>query len=259
MHELPHQGDICLELSEAGALARELAAAYRSFVDYHKEQLGLSAQEAVARVESPCSTDYEKQILNGPPDQVHWYSLEYLARKDPELASGRWLEIKANAHDDLRSGHRAARVMEGYSSEPWKRAQFLAIRRDLIEAWKPRDGLESQLIDTMAQAQTAMSFWHERLAIRSSFEPYNEKQDIKERGGYRPPRVSDAQAVDEAATMVDRFNRIYLRTLRALGDLRRCTAPVFVQNAGHVNVAGQQINLTCGGRDTISPEKAKDS
>jgi hypothetical protein len=49
--------------------------------------------------------------------------------------------------------------------------------------------------------------------------------------------------VDQAGAMVDRFNRIFLRTLRALRDLRRYAPPVIVQNAGQVNVASQQVNL----------------
>jgi hypothetical protein len=56
--------------------------------------------------------------------------------------------------------------------------------------------------------------------------------------------VSDTQAIDQAAAMVDRFNRLFLRTLRASQDHRRCLPPqVVVQNAGQVNVGTQQVNL----------------
>ena len=43
--------------------------------------------------------------------------------------------------------------------------------------------------------------------------------------------------------MVDRFNRVFLHTLRALRDRRRGPQPVFVQNAGQVNVGQQQVNV----------------
>jgi hypothetical protein len=43
--------------------------------------------------------------------------------------------------------------------------------------------------------------------------------------------------------MADRFHRIFLRTLRALRDLRRYAGPVIVQQAGQVNVGGQQVNV----------------
>jgi hypothetical protein len=43
--------------------------------------------------------------------------------------------------------------------------------------------------------------------------------------------------------MVDRFNRIFLRTLRALCDLRRNGPKVIVKRGGQLNVADQQVNV----------------
>ena len=50
--------------------------------------------------------------------------------------------------------------------------------------------------------------------------------------------------MDQSAAMADRFQRMFLRGLRALRDLRRYAPAVVVQNAGQVNVGGQQVNLT---------------
>jgi hypothetical protein len=41
---------------------------------------------------------------------------------------------------------------------------------------------------------------------------------------------------------MDRFNRIFLRTLRALQDLRRRTPTVIVQNVGQVKIGEQQTS-----------------
>jgi hypothetical protein len=95
----------------------------------------------------------------------------------------------------------------------------------------------------MAQAQAAMLFWQERLADHLMIECTEEKRTFKELGQWYPPRVSEHQAVEQAGAMVDRFNRVFLRTLRALRDLRRYTPAVIVQNAGQVNVGGQQVNV----------------
>jgi hypothetical protein len=95
----------------------------------------------------------------------------------------------------------------------------------------------------MAQAQTAVYFWQERLSTRASTEPSNEELDATGPKGWKRPRISDSEAIEQAAGMVDRFNRIYLRTLRALRDLRRYPPTVVVQNAVQVNVGGQQVNL----------------
>ncbi len=48
--------------------------------------------------------------------------------------------------------------------------------------------------------------------------------------------------------MAERFHRMYVRTLRAMKDHRRYTGPVVVQNAGQVNVGGQQLNLASDAR-----------
>jgi hypothetical protein len=243
MNDLVSQGKPVPEALEVGTLARELAASYRSSVEFHKKQLGLPAQEAVAQAEAPCAPTYEESILNGPPDMVSWHGLEHLARKDPELALQGWERVKREARAELVSGHRAARVMEGYESNPWERARFLAVRRDLMEAWQPRNGLERQLIDVMAQAQSALFFWQQQLMVRASIQPGQEKRDIQEERKWKPPRVSAHRAIEQTAAMVDRFNRMYLRTLRALRDLRRYTPAVIVQNAGQVNVGAQQVNV----------------
>lgn len=46
--------------------------------------------------------------------------------------------------------------------------------------------------------------------------------------------------------MVDRFNKLFVRTLRALRDLRRYASSMIVQNAGQVNVGAQQLNVASG-------------
>jgi hypothetical protein len=72
----------------------------------------------------------------------------------------------------------------------------------------------------------------------------------RDEGQWSPPRLSQAEAVDQAAAMVDRFNRMCLRTLRALRDLRRYSPPsVVVQHAGQVNVGRQQLNMAAAKPD----------
>ena len=45
---------------------------------------------------------------------------------------------------------------------------------------------------------------------------------------------------------MERFHGIFLRTLKALRDLRRQVPGVVVQNAGQVNVGQQQLNVSAG-------------
>lgn len=58
--------------------------------------------------------------------------------------------------------------------------------------------------------------------------------------------MSEHAAIEHAAQMADRWNRIYMRTLRNLRDLRRYSVPVTINNPQQVNIAtdgGQQVNV----------------
>ena len=63
------------------------------------------------------------------------------------------------------------------------------------------------------------------------------------------PRVDRVQATEHATAMVDRWNRMFLRNLRALRDMGRYAPAVTIQNAGQVNVGQQQVNVANAGAD----------
>jgi hypothetical protein len=172
--------------------------------------------------------------------------LDQLAAVDPELAVRRWEDVKDEAHAELESGHRAAMTMESYQEKCWRRAQFLALREELAEQWQPQNGIERTLIDMMAQAWTAQMFWTERLISLDAIEAPEQPQGTK----VQLPRMSAAAAMDQAAGMVDRCNRIFMRALRQLRDLRRYAPAIIVRHAQQVNVGEQQVNV--GGEVTAS-------
>jgi hypothetical protein len=53
--------------------------------------------------------------------------------------------------------------------------------------------------------------------------------------------------------MAERFNGMFLRTLKALRDLRRQVPGVVVQNAGSINVGQQQLNVSAGHGQAPTP------
>jgi hypothetical protein len=109
--------------------------------------------------------------------------------------------------------------------------------------------VERQLIDLMAQPQTAQLHWLSILTLRSS--TGSQRQHALSQ--WDPLTVSDAEAREEAAAMLERFHGIFLRTLRALCALRKVPPAVVVQNAGQVNIGGQQVNVNSTG--TRSPHQ----
>jgi hypothetical protein len=231
-------------------------------VQSYAEEEGLSTPDAAALVREDQLGD-EQRALRGPPDEVSWADLEGLLQRDPQTFQQRWEEIKGAAREELLSGHRACQPVEVHGATPWKRARFLALRLELADGWQPRNGVELQLVDMMAQAQTASEYWQKALASKAALEAGMEKATLLEKAKWEPPRVSGFQAVEQAGAMVDRFNRIFLRTLRALQDLRRRGPAVVVHNVGRVRIEELQANPRNGdanserhaGRPRVNPDR----
>jgi hypothetical protein len=152
-----------------------------------------------------------------------------------------WARIKEAARAELGSGHRAARALE-WDGRPWDRARFLAVRDAFRADWRPRGGIEDALIDTLAQSYTAYLVWTARLHVQAVAEGKTEDTQLKREGFWEPPRLSTAQAAERSAAMAERAHRMFLRTLRALQDLRRLP-PVAIAAAGQVNIGAQQVNV----------------
>jgi hypothetical protein len=162
---------------------------------------------------------------------VSFFDLERLGQCNPEQMLSRWEEIKGAARDELLSGHRAAAAREVFVPRCWDRAQFAAIVGVLGEGWEPRNGVEYLLLDQLALCHASFLDWMKVLAQRAAAGSLPQERDSNEQGGAEPPRLSASEAVDRAGAMADRFNRMSMRTLRALRDLRRWTPTVVVQNA----------------------------
>jgi hypothetical protein len=117
------------------------------------------------------------------------------------------------------------------------------VRRDLAEQWQPRGRVEWQLIDAMALAQSGWLFWLQTLSRWAGLEFEEFGRESKDRWGRATPRLTTGEAIERAGAMADRFNKVFLRTLRTLCNLRRCSPRVIVQTAAQVNVGRQQVNV----------------
>jgi hypothetical protein len=245
-------------ISEATPLAQELHSALARLVGEYRRSIGATIPAALAEA-AGLAPGQEERARTVPPERLTWLNLHALAERDPEAAARRWEEVKSAALDELRSGHRAARAFQDTS--PWERAQFLALRDELAGQWRPQGGVEWQLVETMALAQTAMFVWLKALSMWATMGAEASGPDGKDDLGRPTPRLTEAQAIDRAAAKVDRFHRMFLRTLQALCDLRRYGPTVIVQNIGQVNIGGQGVNWRngveepLGGRDTPAAKK----
>jgi hypothetical protein len=144
----------------------------------------------------------------------------------------------------------------------WNIARYLGVRDSFIDEWNPKGGIEVALIDMMTQSYFQWQYWLEQTVKRSETKERHEHpeySDWKSRrqehnkamgwavdGFWFRPYVSEQQAIESAVQMADRWNRIFMRTLRQLRDLRRY-APVTINNANQVNIAadgGPQVNVS---------------
>lgn len=229
---------------EAGSLASDLAHAYGRMVRFYRDQLEMSGAEADTRARGAndppdeAATDLDR-IRNRPPDQVSWFDLNRVADRDPEAMTELWNGLRAAARDELASGHRTARALD-WDGHPWDRARFLAIRDSFRADHDLRPGIESALVDLAAEAFGDYLAWSEQLHMQAATEVNLERHDLERHGAWKPQRIGSAEAMEHSARMADRAHARLLRTLKALGDLRR-PGPVHVHQAAQVNVGAQQV------------------
>jgi hypothetical protein len=228
---------------EALPLAQLMFRQYREWMDHDRLKRELSPREFHEREVALGDAALAEKVTQRPPDEVTWFHLSRLMEVDPEKGWASWQSIKEAAWQEWASGHRSAAAFK-IASSPYERAQFLALRASLLEEWQPRNGIERSLIEMMAQTYAMYLFWFERLSVQSSQKAHEMDEEIKAAGYWLPPRISTSQALEQSAAMCDRFHRLYVRSLRALRDLRRYSVPVRIEHAGQVNVGGQQINMS---------------
>jgi len=200
----------------------------------------------------------KEQLLDASPANLEWRDLSYAEQTEPGSGFEVYDHILKAARIDLESGERAADVVGSAIMRPWAKARYFALRESFIEDWKPTGSIETRLIDMMAQLYTEYEHWMELSVQRAAIDCEQERYQVKERGKWRVISVAGDAEVNKAAEMADRFNRLFLRTLRQLRDLRRFVVPVTINNPQQVNIAadgGQQVNVQAKSNGNKKPRR----
>jgi hypothetical protein len=190
-----------------------------------------------------------ERIRKKPFNEIDYHDIQATLEQDPKAAALAIKAIHDGASDYVAAGIYAANAV-GFNN-PFQRAQFMVIRNGFVDDWRPRGMIESGLVDMLAQSYVAWQCW-----LRISFDVTNHLDDVREQvkkskdpyesGTWNPPRLTASEYLERSTQMADRDQRVFLRTLRQMRDLRRYMSPVIVQNAGQVNIAadgGQQVNV----------------
>lgn len=254
-----------------GSLLRELQHVYLKNVAYYRSEEGgaKTVEEARSLAYQECKDrDQAKrlfdQIMARPVDRLSFRDLYEMWPADPVLAENLWEMIKQEAAESFESGHFATEAVFPAPDmrSAWNLASYLGIRESFVAEWQPRGGIELSLIDMLAQSFFQHQYWMKETVLRTrtrTREPtpeyvmwYQTRYPGEEVSGFglgswNIPFVTEQAATEHAAQMVDRWNRIYIRTLRNLRDLRRYSTPVTINNPQQVNIAaegGQQLNVS---------------
>ena len=249
-YALPDPEVASVNLAEFEPLAALMANAYRRQVNFYRNEYERELPDAL-RLAGEADTKEKQsaflaQLREMPADQVTWGYLRHLEDGREGDALRKWEEVKAFAKDEMTSGMRGAAAVEDLSpsqSGPLGRARYGALVAEMAKDWTPLTGMEMLLIEQMAQAYTMQLHW---TAQYSFYCVYRTAKVDEERGMVTLPRVTESQMVSDAAAMVDRWNRMFLRCLRQLRDLRRYS-PVVINNPAQVNVGQQQVNVNTSG------------
>lgn len=236
--------------AHARALGRIMGENYRACLqecrENHIRYGKVSRREAAELAEKDAqnrrnpSDAHTARVHEKPLEELNWDDLETLELNEEGKGWTKWEQIQAQAKEDLISGIYGEEAVVHKSALPIRRAQYIALRDRFITEWQPRDMIEETLIEQLTQQYTMYLHW----ARVSSARAWGEMRQLNQwEQVYEAPRVSEQEADMHAMTMMERCHRLFLRTLRALRDMRRY-APVIIQNAGQVNMTqGPQINI----------------
>lgn len=263
------------------SLIRLLGHHFIKQVAYYRSAEGgsLPIDEARARAYRECQDEKQAEelfdlLMSKPVDWIDFSDLSQLNSFSTSMAQNVWEIIKREARDEFESGHLAAGAFEpvDYLKDAWTRARYLGLRESFADEWEPRGGIELCMIDLMAQAFFQVQYWTEQSVRCARTEPREEayeyqkwkqyqreaKTDSWKYGHWDIPYVRERDAIEHAAAMADRWQRMYFRAVRQLRDWRRYTPQVTINNPQQVNIGeqvnvasegGQQVNVKADGRE----------
>lgn len=256
------------------SLIRLLGHHYVRQVAYYRSKEGgaLPLDEARASAYRECKDEEQAKelfdlLMSRSVDGIDFGELLELNSFSAAMAQNLWEVMKREAAGEFESGHLAASAFEpvDYLKDAWTRARYLGLRESFAAEWQPRGGIELSMIDAMAQAFFQLQYWTEQTVKRARTEPREEAYEYQEWKRYRReakteswkyghwdiPYVSEQDAVEHAAGMADRWQRMYFRAVRQLRDWRRYTPQVTINNPQQVNI-GEQVNVASDGGQQIN-------
>lgn len=231
--------------AETKALLDRLAPVYGQHVAFYAREYGRHPDAETPEEMAEGFAEYSRKVAaETPPRKLTWRHLSAVSRHDIRAGIELWEKIKQEAREHVATGAHTVEIVYPNTS-PFDRARHFAVREEMAEGWQPQNGVEHALVDMLA---VNYGLWLHWTGIAHGWATGFVEREPRDGAEYthtwKPPRVSESEAVEQAHRLADSYNRQFLRVLRQLRDLRRYAPPVIVNNGGQVNVANQQVNVT---------------
>jgi hypothetical protein len=239
---------------ELAASRTDLVRGLTSMVDFYVAHCAKTPAAAAADARRPVPFDPFAE----PPEQVSWITLSTLLEQEPERGQALWQRLKNEAAEEYATGMRTARAVEPPGrGRPWDRARFASLVNALRASLAPRGAVEELLVQQMAAVQEGWLRWQAIATERAEQDAWEGERDrrraLENMGpaqreryeadyGWLPPRLGTAEAIEQAVLIADRYQRAFLRLLKAYRDNRRQFGALIVAG-GQVNIGEQQVNL----------------
>jgi hypothetical protein len=163
-----------------------------------------------------------------------------------------WSAVCAQADDDYASGAFLLQQLGGEASlDPSMTATLLALRQTIIQEWNIETAAECMLVDcTILSYHNALRAerWSNDLAFLIEHELFGIDAP-RQHFAWKRVLADGLTAEEHVARMreqlmplIDRANRMLIRNLKAIRELRHGPAPTIA--VGQVNVANRRVNVT---------------
>ena len=233
--------------------------------------LTLAEMEAAAMTDAAIDAEYQARAREAREEDARWYEQLRLDAQAVYRAMDGWKAVRgaesaeawADTVADARERYRSGRfLIERLGAERYLDPQLMAtlwgLRQRLVANWGARGAHERMLIDAVVMSyyhmlrfhgwigNFALQIEHEFFGQQSPTAKFQERYRGYNLGELEGLRVEDYvhRVGEQLLPLMDRANRIMIRNLKALRDLRQLPTPaVAIGQAGQVNVGAQQMNV----------------
>jgi len=251
---LPEDG--LRDSAETKAIADLLGREYKDRVEYYKRLLLKLEPDSPYREELTHEEIHNRATfategkleLQSNANEIGWHRLQSIIEHNPTEVEAILMAIREVARGYLAIAWEECAAV-GAAETPYSRERFSLMLLAFEADWQPRGALEQAMLQMLVQYYIKHNHWLEVATNAESLTQFT-SSEREDKDHWQGPRLKPAELVERATNYAEKYNRLFMRTLRQMRDLRRYN--VTIHNiGGQVNVAtdgGKQVNAMVDGQ-----------